>query len=199
MAMKYAGRADRLSDIIYLKEFIISWIEETSSQLLGCNAIDAKLFAIWDKLPENTNLKKSSNQFNRSEDKRVYVICGKEFQIHITIGNLLENLAIMQGNFGERVKKAQQSITDWKSITHSFRVTYQCKQAIEQGVITFPCKEIDFLRDLRGGKFNFLRDGIDVRLDQLIEETEQAMARSDLPDEVDWNWCERFILDCYGA
>jgi len=167
-------------------------------QLFGCDPLDAKLSSVWDKLPEGVNFKKSTNQFNKSSDNRVYVICGKEFQIHITISQLYQHLNIIEDEYGVRVRNAQSNTTDWKSVLHAFRVTYQCRQAVMENEITFPCNEVQFLRDLRAEKYDMVKDGIGIKLEDLIKETDDLIINSTLPDEVDWNWCEQFILKCYG-
>lgn len=197
MALKYSARADRLSDVLMVRNFVRNWCNSVSAPLLGCDPLDAKLFSIWDGLPQTVNLKKSINTFNRSSDKRVYVVCGKEYQIHLTVASFLGNMDVIIDSFGERVKLAQETAVDWKAITHAFRVTYQCKQAVEEGTISFPCKEIQFLRDLRIGKYDMVKDDIDLRLDNLIKEVDDAVKSSNLPDEVDWEWCEKFIVSCY--
>jgi hypothetical protein len=181
-----------------VQNFVRNWVNTVSAPLLGCDPLDAKLFSIWDGLPQTVNLKKSFNSFNRSDDKRVYNVCGKEYQIHLTVASFLQNLQVIIDSFGERVKNAQKTMTDWKSVAHAFRVTYQCKQIIEEGIITFPCKENQFLRELRMGKYDMVEDGIDLNLDNLIKDVDDAMNKSNLPDEVDWDWCEKFILGCYA-
>lgn len=198
-AIKYSSRADRLNDIITLRDFIRNWCNTTPNTIIGCQPLDAKIFAIWDILPEGVNYKKSTNQFNRSKDNRVYIICGRELQVHCTVEHLLKFIDILEGEYGERVKKAAAQQVDFKSLSHAFRVTYQAQQLIKERTLTFPAKEIEFLRDIKFGKLDLVNDRLDVRLDDLIQETDELMAASDLPDEVDWNWCERFILDCYGA
>lgn len=199
MAMKYSVRADKLNDIIELEKVLYVMMKNTSlGQLFGCDPLDVKLSLIWDKLPEGVNFKKSTNQFNKSSDNRVYVVCGKEFQAHITISQLNQHLSIIEDEFGDRVRKAQSNTVDWKSIMHSFRVTYQCRQAVLEKEITFPCNEVQFLRDLRAEKYDMNKDNLGVKLDELIKETDALIINSDLPDEVDWDWCEKFILDCYS-
>ena len=195
--IKYSCRADRLNDINALRDLIIKWMDNTSAPILGCDHFDAKLSVIWDILPEGINYKKSTNQFNRSKDNRVYIICGRELQIHCTVKHLLAFTNMLRDEYGERVKKAATQQVDFKSLSHAFRVTYQAQQLIKEHTLTFPAKEIEFLRDIKFGKLDLVNDRLDVRLDDLIQETDELMARSDLPDEVDWAFCEEFILGCY--
>lgn len=196
-SIKYSSRADRLNDINALRDLIIKWINNTSAPILGCDHFDAKLSVIWDILPEGINYKKSTNQFNRSKDNRVYIICGRELQIHCTVKHLLEFTNMLRDEYGERVKKAAAQHVDFKALSHAYRVTYQAQELIKERTLTFPAKEIEFLRDIKFGKLDLIKDGLDAKLEDLIQETDELMARSDLPDEVDWAFCEEFILGCY--
>jgi predicted nucleotidyltransferase len=105
--VKYNYRADRLNDIIFLRNFLVNWVDTASAPLLNCNPLDAKLSVLWDTLPEGVNFQKSTNQFNRSKDNRVYLICGREFQVHCSVQHVLEWLNYMRDEYGERVKKAK--------------------------------------------------------------------------------------------
>jgi hypothetical protein len=196
-AVKYSYRADRLNDILFLKKFITDWTINSSAPALGCNPLDVKLSAIWEILPEGVNFQKSTNQFNRSKDNRVYIICGRELQIHCTIDHVLQFLGCLIDEYGARVRKAAQQQVDLKSLSHAFRVSYQCRELIQNKTLTFPAKEVGFLRDVKFGKYELMKDGLDVKLDELIKDTDRLMEASDLPDEVDWSWCEEFILKCY--
>lgn len=194
-ATKYSCRADRLNDIISLRNTLSDWYE---AQIDRDIALSTKLSAIYDLLPEGANYKKSTNQFNRSKDNRVYIICGRELQVHCTIQHLFDFIKILRDEYGERVKKAAAQQVDFKSLSHAFRVTYQAQQLIKERTLTFPAKEIEFLCDVKFGKLDLIKDGLDVKLEDLIQETDELMVRSDLPDEVDWSFCEEFILGCYS-
>ena len=188
MSGKYSVRVDRLNEISNLIDLIVKSGWDGS----------LKIKEVYELLPTSPNLCKSTNQFNKSADNRVYVVCGREFQVHATISHLLASAMDIKNSYGDRVKKAQSNEVDWKSLLHAFRVCYQCKQAAEEGTITFPCKEVQFLRDLRLGKYDIIEDGIDKKLDDLIVECDSlVMSSKYLNEEVDWGWCEEFIINCY--
>jgi hypothetical protein len=195
--VKYNYRADRLNDIIFLRNFLVGWTDKTPAPALGCNPLDAKLSALWDVLPEGVNFQKSANQFNRSKDNRVYLICGREFQVHCSVEHVLGWLDYMRNEYGERVKKAAEQKVDFKSLSHAFRVSYQARQLVLERDLTFPAKEVDFLRQVKFGELDLIKDELDRKLEELISETDKLVLDSDLPDEVDWSWCEEFILKCY--
>jgi hypothetical protein len=127
----------------------------------------------------------------------VYVVCGREYQATVTIAHLYAAVVAIKESYGERVKKAVANEVDWKALMHAFRVCYQCQQAATEGVIHFPCREVEFLRQIRNGELNMLNDKLDQRLDALINETEELVKQSTLPEDVDWSWCEEFIIKAY--
>lgn len=196
-ATKYSYRADRLNDVIKLRNFFENWCKTVSAPILGCNPLDAKLSVLWDILPEGVNFQKSTNQFNRSKDNRVYLICGRELQIHCSVSHVLQFLDLLRDEYGERVKKAAEQKIDFKSLSHAFRVSYQAKQLVLERNLTFPAKEVDFLRKVKFAELDLIKDELDKQLDELINKTDKLILDSDLPDEVDWNWCEQFILETY--
>lgn len=196
-ATKYNYRADRLNDVMSLRNFFINWCNNASAPILGCNPLDAKLSVLWDILPEGVNFQKSTNQFNRSKDNRVYLICGRELQVSSSVEHIIKFLDSLKDEYGERVRKAAEQKVDTKSLSHAFRVSYQARQLVSERNLTFPAKEVDFLRQVKFGQLDLIKDGLDKKLDDLINETDKLVLDSDLPDEVDWAWCEKFILKCY--
>jgi hypothetical protein len=197
-ATKYSYRADRLNDVISLRNFFIHWINNTPAPILNCNPLNAKLSVLWDILPEGVNFQKSTNQFNRSKDNRVYLICGRELQVSSSVEHVIKFLDLLEDEYGERVRKAAEQKVDTKSLSHAFRVSYQARQLVLERNLTFPAKEVEFLRQVKFGQLDLIKDGLDKKLDDLINETDKLVIDSDLPDEVDWSWCEEFILKCYN-
>ncbi len=187
MSGKYSVRAERLIEVEMLIAFLNDYMVWE----------DAKLSTIYDALPVSTNLTKGVNTFNRGADNRVYIMCGREYQATVTIGHLRQAAVTLRDNYGSRVKKAALDEADYKALMHAYRVCYQCQQAAKEGVIHFPCKEVTFLRQIRNGELDLKNDGLDKRLDDLINETEELVKNSTLAEDVDWNWCEGFILEVY--
>ena len=196
-SVKYGYRADRFNDVIRLKKFFENWVTTTSAPILGYDPLDARLSVLWDILPEGVNFQKSTNQFNRSKDNRVYLICGRELQAHCSVAHVLQFLNLLRDEYGERVKKAAEQKIDFKSLSHALRVSYQARQLVIERNLTFPAKEVDFLRKIKFAELDLIKDGLDKKLEDLINETDKLIINSDLPDEVDWEWCEEFILKCY--
>lgn len=188
MAGKYSSRADRLNDVVTLKNFLTN---ASITDVSRCT-----LAAIWDRLPESANLVKTFSQFSTAADKRVYQVSGRDYTAYITVAQLFKFASDIEAEYGKRVRAAQEGSVDYKSVAHAFRVTYQCR-ALLSGDLKFPLAEADYIRDIRVGKVDFVQNKLDEKLQLLIEDTDTLLRNSSLPDSVDWDWCKNFILQSY--
>lgn len=192
MSGKYSVRIDRLNEvenILMTLEFCLKGQEE--------QVYTKRLKDVWDGLPESVNAIKTVNQRSTNEDKRVYQVCGRELQATAKLDHVINVIQNIRDSYGERVRKAKNGDIEWKSLAHAFRATLQCKEIVETGDLVFPLKDADWLRDLRLGKINFHENKLDEKLDNLIDEVQELIDKSSLPELVDRDWIEDFILKAY--
>ena len=192
MSGKYSSRIDRLNET----EAIADALWDGGDEFLHGRG-NERLSTIWDSLPESLNAVKTINERNANADKRVYVVCGRELQATATIGHALSVVRTIANSYGERVREAKDGTLDWKALGHAFRVAYQAKEIVETGDLTFPLAQADYLRDMRLGKIDFISNGLDAKLDDLIAEVQTKMDASSLPDKVDPVWVNQFIFEAY--
>jgi hypothetical protein len=186
MAGKYSARVDRLLET-----------EAVIAALQGANE-NIRLGDVWDVLPESLNAQKGVNDRNRNADNRVYRICGRELQATVTVGHALSVITSIRDSYGERVNRAKSGQIEWKSLAHAFRAALQCKEIVETGDLKFPLKDAEWLRSLRLGKFDFIQEGLDQRLDDLIAGVQQKIDASSLPDKADKYWVDNLIVAAYN-
>lgn len=191
MAHKYSSRIDRLQET----ENILKVLDQTDQFSTTHNW--GKLYEIWDQLPESLNAKKTINERNNNKDKRVYQVCGRELQCTVSIYYAYEIVKSIYDSYGERVKKAKEGKIEWKSLAHAFRAAYQVKEIVETNDLTFPLKNADWLKKLRLGQFDYIKDGLDDKLNNLIAETQILINKSNLPEKVDNKFIENIILEAY--
>lgn len=188
MAMKYSLRADRMNSV---KKAIDKLQEFVSGGIL-------KVAQAWEELPEDHYLVKTTQDDSREHDKRVYEVAGKGVTANVNPIYALDFLTKLYEQYGDRAKVAAHlGSHDWKSISHSFRTGYQLYNIYKFGGFEFPLPESDFIKDVKYGRKDFLKDEIDIKLNQLISEVEGLAAKSLFPDNVDQSWLDGIILNQY--
>lgn len=189
MAAKYALRADRMETV----EQVIHHLE-----LMVARGV-AKLGQAWDDLPPLPFTEKGENPLDRNADKRVYTVVGKGLPAPIAPTYALDILTKVRDSYGARVRSAKaMDGKDLKAVSHSFRVGYQLRSLFTRGTFSFPLDETPFIRDVKEGRLNYVTDGLDSRLNDLITEVEELAAKSTFPEKVDQSWVDRFLLDTYS-
>ena len=189
MAQKYSSRVDRLSET----SKVIKYLEVHDGFLrLGSEHI-------WNDLPESTNALKSINPRNNNVDNRVYEVASKKLQATIRMEYAIEIIEKLVHSYGQRVQAANaMGGSDWKAISHSFRVGYQLYHIYKNDGFIYPLPESEFLKDVKYGKLNYIDDKIDQKLNDLITEVEQLSIASNYPNKVDQEWIKSIILEAYG-
>lgn len=188
---KYSSRIERLTEV----EAILLILRRPDT--ISCE--QRRLSEIWDALPESTNAVKTINERNTNADKRAYVVCGRELQATVTVWHAYQVIESIRDSYGERVHKAKDGLIDWKALAHAFRVAYQAKEIVTTGNLVFPLANAEFLREMRLGKIDFMKNGLDKQLDDLIIEVQELMDKSDLPERVDSVWIDQFVLEAYAC
>lgn len=93
---------------------------------------------------------------------------------------------------GERARKAQQSGgMDQKALYHAVRIADEGISLFGEGNITFPCKNLDFLLQIRSGE---------LEIDHILDVFDEKMAilegigdNSPLAEEPDHEWIDGFV------
>ncbi len=191
MSSRYSVRIDRLNETKDILKVLSNYIE--SSEMSR-----GRLATIWELLPVSLNAEKTTNNRASGEEKRCYRVCGREISATVRIDHAFFVIQEIHSTYGERVRKASSGDIDWKALMHAFRVTLQCKEIVQTGDLVFPLKDAPFLRSLRLGEYDFVKDGLDKRLDDLIAEVQALLDTSTLPDAPDRAFGESVIMGAYN-
>ena len=187
-AMKYSLRAERMNSV----KLAVDKLKELVDRGI------LKMAQVWDELPENKYLVKGIQEDSREVDQRIWEVSGKAVTANTNPAYALDFLSKLYEKYGDRVRVAASlDTTDWKSVSHAFRVAYQLLHIYKDGDFEFPLPESDFIKSVKYGKVDFLKNEIDFRLNSLITEVETLAAASDYPDAVDQSWMDTIILDEY--
>lgn len=180
-ASKYGTKGVRLETL----KTVVNWFEHQDQ--------NCKLMEIWDFLP----LGKHVTQFPASlehNNLRIYSVAGRHFHETCTIGYMLPSLKLMLEKYGARAHSAADAGgVDWKALSHAVRVVLEVKELLTEGTITFPLRSREHLKDVKTGKVPF--DTVSRTLDSLMEEVEELMTKSTLPEKVDRRFWDNFLLE----
>ena len=171
-----------------------SRLQAVEDVLAVLNAVDgdAKLQAIWNELPRREHCGEAGRDPN---GMRMYEVCGKRFQESVTVAYMLPVLEQFASQYGQRAKlAAQNQAIDWKAVSHALRVALQVKQILTEQTITFPLKDAAFLRQVKQGELDYLTH-VAPTLDALMDEVETLLAASELPEQADTAYWDRFLCD----
>lgn len=190
-SIKYSLRAERMNAV----KLAIDKLTEIKNKGI------LKVAQSWDELPtDGKYLIKTVCADSREDDKRVWEVAGKGVTVNTNPIYAISFLTQLYEKYGDRVKVAASlTLLDFKSLSHAFRCAYQLLNLYRYGDFTFPLPESDFIRSVKEGKVNYLRDEIDYKLNSLITEVEVLSEKSNYPEKVDINFVNNIILNCYGA
>lgn len=153
---------------------------------------DNRLRKIWDKLPRMEYCHDAGTDPN---GMRQYQVCGKIFQESASIGYVIPILKKFYADYGHRAKLAAENTNiDWKAISHALRAAFQTKEILKENTINFPLKDAPFLMQVKEGKLDYPTEVSPV-LESLMEEVENLISESELPQSVDIDYWNKFICD----
>ncbi len=188
MAVKYSLRADRMADVERVIKFL------TEAQAKGV----ARLYSIWDDLPSGAHISFGTEPTNKNDDKRFYSVSNKKVTPQVAVAYALEIYQSLYDKYGDRVKIAKNlDGSDFKAISHSFRVGFQLRSIYKDGGFSYPLRETEFIKDVKYGRLNYLDSHLDNQLNELITEVEALADASKLPAKVDRGWMDDLILNAY--
>lgn len=180
-ASKYGIKGSRLNDAKRVRDFLIN-----------LNAPFDRLGEHWVELPTGEHIFKHPSKDNGI---RLYEVCGRKIGDSASIRYATDVVKKFCDAYGERARQAANNEgIDWKAVSHAFRAAYQVKQILTEGTITFPLKEAKELLMIKQGKLDY-QTVVAPELDLLIEEVEMLSSKSTLPEKVDRNFWDDFIIN----
>lgn len=152
---------------------------------------EIKLQAIWNHLPIGEHLHFIEPN---PDDIPQYQVCGKIFQATSKINYVLPILERFYKQYGKRAQDAAKNKgIDWKAISHAIRAALQVKQLLLENNITFPLRKAKFLREVKLGKYDYITEIVPV-LENLMDEVEELSKRSSLPNKVNRNYWDKWLI-----
>jgi len=176
-AAKYGVKGSRLSDA----ERVLAFFKERCGP--------ARVEDRWDDLPTGEHIHKLENV-----NGRLYEVCGKKINPKASFENYVPMLEKFVQNYGDRARQAQMNEgVDWKAMSHALRAGFQVRHVLQSGGYEYPLPETPLLKEVKSGALPFLT--VATRLDNLLDELEELSASSTLPEKVDREYWDVWLVN----
>jgi hypothetical protein len=164
---------------------------KTVVKVLDGYSPETRLAKLWADLP-------AGEHFHNLPDTglvKQYQVCGRTLQSTITVFYATGILNKFIEGYGARAKLAEQNKgIDWKAVSHALRAAYQVREILIDNTITFPLKDREYLAAVKCGKVDYLTDAAPT-LENLMGEVEDLSVKSTLPDKVNAEFWENFLME----
>lgn len=188
-AVKYSLKAERLNAV----RKVLSIFKNAEEKGV------AKLFQIWDDLPQaEEHIYFGVEVRNNNKDNRYIEVAGKKLSPTIAVSYAIPILENLITSYGDRTKQAAElDAKDVKSLAHSFRTGFQLLHIYKDGGFSYPLPENEFLLSVKYRRLVYKLDELDTKLNDLVTEVEQLATVSTYPEQVDRQWLDDIVINEY--
>ena len=153
---------------------------------------DTRLRQVWEELPRTEHC---FEMVASPTGLRQYQVCGKAFQETVAVSHVIPVLEKFSNDYGQRARLAAENKSiDWKAVSHALRAAIQVREILTLHTIRYPLADAPFLMAVKAGQRDYATQ-VAPALEQLMEEVEDLLDRSDLPVQPDAAYWESFICD----
>lgn len=184
-ASKYGVKGSRLNDAGKVLEFLKGkYYKDFKLTYLG------RLKYFWENLPVGEHIQKYQDE----KGIWMYEVCGRKIQETATVEYAYNVVKKFYDNYGQRAKMAADNEgIDWKAVSHAIRVAYEMKEILQEGNITFPLKEREYIKKVKAGEFDYLSI-VAPKLEELMDEVEELSLKSSLPEKVNRKYWDNWLI-----
>jgi hypothetical protein len=180
-ASKYGIKGSRLAAARSVVEFLGSLDSYT------------KLRDVWSGLPQGEHIHFLDPNERDTSNRRIYQVVGKKFIEHARVEEVTVSLGKFLAAAGERAKQAERNEgVDWKAVSHAVRVATQMEDLLNKGTFSFPLHNTDFIKAVKAGKLDYLKEVAPV-LEAQMDRVEELTKVSTLPEKVDRKFWDRWL------
>ena len=189
-ANKYGVKGSRMGDV----EKVINWLKFSKNEE---QRFTTTIRQVYTQLPTSEFVRLISQDTKQGELK-FYEICGRKYQDTLTLEQLLVHAQGIYDEYGDRAKMAKMDLgVDWKAVSHALRASYQMLGILKDGDFEYPLPQTEFLLAVKTGQLNFVNE-VQPELEDVIKTIEKLCESSNLPQKVDFNYWDKFLLKVYG-
>ena len=127
---------------------------------------------------------------NKGKIEDYLFVAGVNHMLNLDLPQFIQRLEskLKQEYFSERTKDAinNKDEVDWKAMSHALRISYEIKELMQTGNITFPLKDAKYLLAIKQGKIykEQVAEEISKNLDEIMEDVNS--------DKLGWKYDEEF-------
>lgn len=189
-ANKYGVKGSRMGDV----EKVINWLMFSKNDEQRSTTT---IRQVYKQLPTSEFIKLVSQDTKQGELK-FYEICGRKYQDTLTLEQLLVHAQGIYDEYGDRAKMAKLDLgVDWKAVSHALRASYQMLGILKDGDFDYPLPQTKFLLEVKTGQLNFVHE-VQPELENVIQTIEKLAENSKLPQKVDRNYWDNWLLNNYN-
>lgn len=198
-ASKYGVRGSRLKAMEdVLNQLKSSYNELGDIKLNSVPILDTMLDVISNEHPKYVKVMGSFYKGNKLVERKVLEVCDAKYDFTTSLSYVIDALQKKYDAYGYRAQQAKNNEgIDWKAMSHALRAGYQLKEIYETGDLVYPLKDRDFLLQVKQGELDFTTV-VSPALEKVIDEVERLAVQSNLPDKVDREFWDDFILRVYN-
>lgn len=143
-----------------------------------------ELWNIWDKLP------KDDERVNPQAIPELQ-IAGKWFGATTRINLVRTSIEGTIAAYGQRANASKEGV-DWKAMSHAVRVSLELHELLNTREIKFPLTYADSLLRIKQGLVPL--ETVHDYIDECLRSIEEIMSKSDLPETVDREFWDSWLL-----
>jgi hypothetical protein len=181
-AAKYGVKGSRLAAVQGVHDYLGSIDPET------------RLCDVWDAMPSGEHIHRMPPNPDDKNQYNIYQVCGKQFHETAKAKYVLEALSKFLTDYGHRARLAKENKgVDWKALSHAVRAALQVREILQDGTVTFPLKQAEIVKDIKQGTLDYTTV-VAPMIESLMDEVETLSIKSTLPDVVDAEYWDDFIV-----
>lgn len=210
--VKYSLKGDKLNNFKKFDDFCMKYIYDDHTNIK--NLLNTELggdvnnWKIYDYIPKpNEDRIKFTNidfgdhcYFITAWNGESYIsISDIKIDLNDTVQTAHQKMKKAMSSYGKRAElAAKENGADYKAISHCVRVLLQVEQLLNEHKITFPLKEVDFIKSIKFHTTNMSYEEIMNWIENKIKYIdEKLLPNSTLREKADYKWIDEFILSCY--
>lgn len=123
-----------------------------------------------------------------------FEVAGRKYLLSLKVTDFMSALKSVHKEYGSRSHQAKENQFDFKSLSHAYRLLYQCETFIKEGklILPLPKDQVEFILKVKNQEF-FPDEGFFDDLDKRIKEIKKI--ESPLPKTVDMKKVNQLCID----